>query len=374
MVTIKLVKSCKDKKTFLDFPLKLYKDNPYFVPPLYSDEQKIFKKDYYYNQTSESIFFLAFKDGKCVGRIQGILQNASNEKWKQSRIRFTRFDSINDQEVADALFKHIEDWARVLDIKQIVGPLGYSDFEREGLLIKGFDYLSTFEEQYNFPYYQNLIENYGFRKEIDWLERRLFPPKKEESEKFISLADKILKRTGLHVVEGLNIKQICDKYGDQFFKLVDETYENLYQTVPFLDEQKKEVIKAFKLILSPYYVRIIVDKNDELKAFGLCFPAIGKDLQKSGGHLTLPAIFKVLRTIKNPEGIDLGLVGVAKDMENSGITIGIFAEIMKILCDGKISYCETNLNLETNQDIQRVWEKRFPNIQHKIRRSFIKDV
>ena len=158
MITVKQVKTRKEQREFVKFPLKLYKNNEYFVPCLYMDELAMFHKNFVYNDQAESIFFNAYIDGKMVGRIQGILQHASNQKWNQKRVRFTRFDSIDNQDVANALFQAIEDWAISKGMDEVVGPLGYSDLEREGLLIEGFDQLSTFEEQYNYPYYQKLIE------------------------------------------------------------------------------------------------------------------------------------------------------------------------------------------------------------------------
>ena len=144
MITIKEVNTNKEIKEFIEFPLRLYKDNPYFVPPLYGDEKDLFKKETVYSDQAESVFYLAVDEkGKTVGRIQGILQRVSNEKWNQKRVRFTRFDSIDDQEVANALFKAIEDWAKSKDMDEVVGPLGYSDLDREGLLVEGFDQISN---------------------------------------------------------------------------------------------------------------------------------------------------------------------------------------------------------------------------------------
>ena len=159
MITVKEVQTKREQREFLNFPLDLYRGNPYFVPPLYGDEKKIFRKDYIYNDTCEAVYYNAYRDGKMVGRISGILQKAANEKYNEKRVRFTRFDAIDDQAVADALFGAVEAWAKARGMDTICGPLGFSDLEREGLLIEGFDQLSTFEEQYNAPYYQKLIEN-----------------------------------------------------------------------------------------------------------------------------------------------------------------------------------------------------------------------
>lgn len=372
MIEVRKVQTKRERKDFLNFPLKLYKACPYFVPPLYMDEKKIFSKSYFYNETSESVFFNAYDGGKMVGRISGILQKASNEKWKQKRVRFTRFDCIDDDNVAKALFDALEKWAKEKGMEELVGPLGYSDFEREGLLIEGFDQLSTFEEQYNYAYYQKLIENRGFAKEVDWLESKLYAPK-EIDPRIQRIVSIIMKREGLRVLHFDNIDQILDNYADQFFELVDQTYDKLYGTVPFIPAQRKDLITGFKLLLSPYYIRLIVDKEDKLAAFGLCFPSISKAIQKSMGHLTLPCLFRILKAKKNPEIIDLGLIGVVDKYRNSGVSWAILLEIMKMLKDGKVQHCETNLNLEDNLAIQNNWS-RFDNTQHKRRRSFVKKI
>ena len=148
MVEIRKVSTKKERKEFVEFPLKLYKNNPYFVPPLYSDEMNIFKPDYMYYDQAEAVYFNAYREGKMVGRISGILQVAANRKWNQNRARFTRFDAIDDQEVANALFNAVEDWAKSKQADELVGPLGFSDVEREGLLIQGFDWLNSVEEQF----------------------------------------------------------------------------------------------------------------------------------------------------------------------------------------------------------------------------------
>ena len=226
MVEIREVKTRKERHQFLDFVLDLYQDNPYFCPAIYSDEMHMFSKKNIYNDQSESIYFLAFKDGKVVGRIQGILQKASNLKRNEKRIRFTRFDCIDDQDVADKLFEAVENWGRSLGMDTICGPLGYSDLDREGLLIEGFDHLSTFVEEYNYDYYQKLIEHRGFEKEVDWLEFKLRPPL-EDSDRIMRISTMMLKRLKLHVVIPSSKKELIDKYADKFFKIIDDTYVDL---------------------------------------------------------------------------------------------------------------------------------------------------
>ena len=173
LIEVREVRTRKEQKQFLEFPNQLYKGNPYYVPPLYMDEAKIFRSDYTYYDTCEAVYFNAYQDGKMVGRINGILQHASNKKHNEKRIRFTRFDAIDDPEVSKALFAAVEDWGRKKGMDTICGPLGFSDLEREGLLISGFDQLSTFEEQYNADYYKRHIEALGYEKEVDWYESRI---------------------------------------------------------------------------------------------------------------------------------------------------------------------------------------------------------
>lgn len=371
MIEVRQALTRKEQKEFLEFPLDLYRDCPYFAPPLYMDEKKIFRKDYVYYDTSEAVYFNAYRDGEMVGRISGILQNASNEKWGQKRVRFTRFDAIDDQEVAKALFDAVEAWAKDKGMEEVVGPLGFSDMEREGLLIDGFEWTSTFEEQYNFPYYQKLIEGCGYAKEVDWLERRIYPIEKEEMEKMDRVSEKLMKRYNLHLSQAKNASDFIRKYGEMFFRLVDDAYEEIYGTVPFTDGMRKMMIDNFRLVIDLRFVGIILDENENPVCFGLCFPAIGEALQKSQGRLTPAAIARVLKAIKHPKVIDLALIGVTQEWGNRGVAVTLLSMFNHMIADNNVEYAETNLNLEDNHNILNMW-KRFPNVQHKKRRSFVK--
>ena len=372
MIEVKEVNGRKDIKEFIEFPLRLYKGNPYFVPPLYCDEKALFKKDTVYAEQAESVFYLAKKEGKTVGRIQGILQRVSNEKWGQKRVRFTRFDCINDQDVANALFSAVETWAKNKGMNETVGPLGYSDLDREGLLVEGFDQLSTFEEQYNYEYYQTLIENCGYEKEVDWVESKLYAPDKID-ERIERISSMMMQKYGLRLGIAKNSHAFVKQWGSEFFDILDKTYVAIYQSVPFTPKMKKSLIDTFKLVLNVKYAAVILDKNDKIVGFGISLPSIGKALQKSGGRLTPSAIIKTLKAIKNPKIIDLALIGVLPEYQNKAIATAIIGELIKFLSDGKIEYAETNLNLETNSNIRNQW-KAFKSVQHKRRRSFVKKI
>lgn len=372
MLDIREVKTRKEKRDFLDFPLKLYKDNKYFVPPLYSDERKIFHKNYMYYDQSEAKYWIIYENGEVVGRISAILQKAANEKWRQKRVRFTRFDCIDNQEVANALFKCVEDYAKEKGMEEVVGPLGFSDLEREGLLIEGFDYLSTFEEQYNYPYYQKLLENYGYDKDVDWVEHRMIPSK-ESVAQISALSDRVLAKGQIHLVKIKSLKSFIKKYRDKFFDILDKTYDHIYGTVPFTDGMKKLLIENYAPVINTNYIKCVVDKDDNIIAFGICFPAMGEIFQKTGGKLKLRTIFELLHNVKHPKRIDLGLVGVLDDAKYTGAAAVVYGEYAKQLTKDNIEYMETNLNLEDNLDIISTWSHFNPK-QHKRRRCFFKKI
>ena len=371
MIEVRPVRSRREQKQFLNFPLDLYRDNPCFVPPLWIDEKKIFSKNYVYRETCEDECWLAFKDGKVAGRIQGILQKASNEKTGEKRIRFTRFDSIDDFEVAKALFEAAENWARGLGMDTVCGPLGYSDLEREGLLIDGFDQLSTFEEQYNAPYYPEFIERLGYVKEIDWNESQLRAPSPEVAQQLRDLSEFILKRYNLHIGECKSANDFISKYADGLFEVLDHSYDGLYGTVPFTDGMKKLLIDNFKLVVNPKRTAVILDSNDKVVAFAVSFASLAKAVQPSRGHLTPLALIRLLKALRKPEIIDLCLVGVEPEWLNRGVSAVFVSGMADMFDDPRLKYLETNLNLEDNYTIQNMW-KRFDRTIHKHRRSYIK--
>ena len=371
MVEILPVTTKKQQKEFLNFPLRLYRDNPYFAPPLYMDEKKIFRSDYVYHDTCETGYFLAVRDGVTVGRISAILQKASNLKTGEKRVRFTRFDAIDDKEVARALFDAVETFAREHGMDTVCGPLGFSDLEREGLLIEGFDELSTFEEQYNAAYYGALIEACGYGKEVDWLERKVYAADPAEEEEMRKVADFVMKRYKLRFGEAKNTKEFLARYAEGFFHLLDIGYDGLYGTVPFTDGMKKMMMDNFNLIIDMKHVAVILDEKGKVVCLGICFPSLTKALQKSGGRLTPAALVRVLRAIRKPKILDLGLIAVDPAYLNCGVNAIMTAELMRMLRSDGIEYAETNLCLEDNYAIQNMW-KRFHCVQHKRRRAYVK--
>ena len=373
MVEIIEVKTKKDIKEFIEFPLRLYKNVSYFVPPLYADEKKLIK-DGGKRDIAESIFLLAKRDGKTVGRIQGIIQKQYNELHNSKRVRFTRFDSVDDTEVSGALFSAVEKWGKEQGMTELCGPLGYSDLDREGLLVEGFEENSTFEEQYNYEYYGKLCEAAGLSKETDWLEFELRAPEKR-NEMLGRVAERVMKMHKLHIAStnGLSKRAYINKYKDSFFECLDVCYSKLYGTVPISPDMQKELIEQFILIVNKEFAYFVCDENERVVAFGLCFPSIGDAVKKSGGRMTLPTLMRILKAVKKPDTIDLGLVAVRPEYQNTGVNAVILNGMYTMLFDKMTEKCETNLNLETNTQVLAQW-KYFSARQHKRRRSYVKEI
>ena len=375
-MSIKVIKveTKAQRREFVKFPLALYRDNPYFVPPLYADEMAMFTDKNAYAGTCESVFFLAERDGKTVGRIQGIIQRQHNELHSEKRIRFTRFDAINDACVARALFDALERYGAEQGLDTVCGPLGYSDLEREGLLIEGFDKLSTFEEQYNFEYYASLIEACGYEKEIDWLEFMLRAPKNKNI-MLERVAERALELSKLHVVDSntMSKKEYIDRYKDGVFECIDLCYRHLYGTVPFTEEMKKQIIDQFMMVINKKYLIVICDEQDKVVSFALCIPGFGEALQKSGGRLTPAALARMLRLIRKPRVVDLALVAILPEYQSAGVNAVMLHKMTEYLESGEIDHFETNLNLETNVQVLAQW-KYFDAEQHKRRRSYVKKI
>jgi len=374
MIEIREVKTKKEVKQFIELPLKMYKGNPYFVPPLYMSEKVLFKKVNPYTSSCDTVYYLAYKDDVLVGRISGIIQRDANEKWNRKRVRFIRFDSIDDQEVANALFDAVRKWAKDKGMTEICGPLGFNDLEREGLLVEGFDELSTFEEQYNFPYYEKLILNYGFKQEVEWVEKQIRLPKNpDDVERIKRLSDLIAKKYHLRLVQEKSIGEFIKKHRENFFKLYENTYSELYGTCPIRREVEDDILAGFNLLLTEENVIAVYNDKNEMVCFGLYLPSIAKAVQPSGGRITPAALFRVLRARKHGKVRDFAIIGVREDYRNCGVPAMLLKMAVEALEQGKVEYYETNLQLTTNLNILNLFN-RFDARLHKRRRSYLKSI
>lgn len=352
MIEVKEAKTRRDFKKFVKFPTELYKDNPNYIPPFELDEFNLTnpKKNASF-EDSEAVYFLAYKDGKVVGRIAGIICHLYNKKNNANRARFGRFDLIDDPEVAKALFEAVENWARSKGVEDIHGPLGFNDLEREGLLTCGFDKKGTYIGSYNADYYEKHVLANGYQPDARWVEWRISMPD-TVNEKCARMSKVIEKRYGFYEKKFKNAKDIIDNYGKKFFALLDECYADLYGTIPFSEKLVNQTIGMFKLIVDPAYVSIIMDKDGEMAGFGVCFSSIAEAMQKSKGRYLPFGWARLLHAIKKPNRLELALIAVKPKYQRMGVTAIIINNIMeRVIKNGNIDYCDTGNQLETNTSV-----------------------
>ena len=373
MIKVVEVKTKRERKDFLNFPLDLYEGNPNYIPPMYMDEKKIFRKDYVYNTSCDSVFFNAYKDGVIVGRVQGIIQRDANAKNGEKRARFTRLEATDEAEVFQALMEAVESWAKSRGMDTMQGPIGYSDLEKEGLLIEGFDVPGNFETTYNLPYYQQHIEALGYGKEVDYTGSFLYGPESEETlQEMEQLVEFIFKRYKLHFGESKNGADFMRKYANGIFDLMDKSYEGLYGTVPFTDGMRKLMLDNFGLVIDPKYSAIILDEHDKPVCFGLAIPSLNKAFRGTRGHITPGVALRFLQCKRHPESLDLCIMGVDPEYLNRGISSAMSLAIMKMLKENPaLRYADTCINLEDNYAIQNQW-KRFRRDIPKRYRCYVK--
>ena len=349
MLEIIEVKNKRDFKKFVRFPSILYKGNPYYVPAFELDEYNLTnpKKNASFEE-SEAVYFLALRDGKVVGRIAGIISHAYNKKNNAKYARFSRFDVIDDVEVGHKLLETAENWAREKGMQYIHGPLGFNDLEREGLMIEGFDTIGSYLSAYNYPYYQNIVESYGFKPDCKWVEWRIYIPK-EPNERVDKVASVVEKRYGFYEKKFTNKKELLDNYGKKFFELLDECYAHLYGTIPFNDKLVKQTIDQFMMIIDTKYVSLVFDKDDNLAGFGIGFPSLAKALNKAKGRYLPFGFIHLLSAIMNPKSLELGLIAVKPEYQKMGVTSIIIKNMFERMRENKkLVYADCGPQLETN--------------------------
>lgn len=370
MVEIREVRTRKERKVFAAFSAKMYQKVPQAIPDLIMDEYDNFnpKKNpaYEYCDVKQ---FLAYKEGRCVGRIAGIISHAANNKWGTKRIRFSRVDFIDDKEVSAALFKAVEDWGRSLGLVEIHGPIGFCDLDQEGMLIDGFHEPGMFITIYNHPYYKEHLEALGYGKDIDWIEYQVKMP--EANEKLDKLSQAVLQRFQITLVEPKSRRDF-KPYIKQIFQLLNDAYKDLYGTVEITQAQIDKYVNQFILFVNPEYVKILLDKNHRLVGFGLAVPSMNQAVKKSKGRLFPMGWYRILRApYAKSEVLDLYLVGVISEMQNKGLTAVLLNSMTNSARRNGVKYAETGPELETNLQVQALW-RHYEVKQHKRRRCFIK--
>jgi predicted GNAT family acetyltransferase len=373
-VEIREVETKKELKTFIKVPFEIYKGDPYWVPPLIMDDLDTFtptKNPAYEN--ADARLFLAYKDGKAVGRIIGILSHAANDKYNTKNLRFGWFDTINDYEVARSLLMTVEKWGKELGMETMTGPHGFSDLDPEGMLVEGFDQLPTISVYYNFPYYPEFVEKYGFKKEIDYLEFRSVNPQETGiPPKLLRLGERIKERSGIRVHKFKSKRELKKRTVDLFY-LLNEAFEEIYGSVPLSEKQILYYVKKYFSFVDKDLIQLAVDENDEAVGFMIAMPSLSKGFQKAKGRLLPFGWFHILRSLKDYEVLDFYLAGIKKSYRGQGIDLLMVLEVLQAALKKGVKYAESNPELETNKKIHAQW-KYFNPTQHKRRRIYRKDI
>ena len=371
-VEIKKVTTKKELKKFIRFNYELYKDNPYSVPDLYEDMKSTFSKEKNAAlEFCETDTFLAYKEGRIVGRVAAIINKRANETWDQKIVRFGWIDFIDDIEVSTALIDTVKQWGRERGMTEIQGPLGFTDMDAEGMLIEGFDQISTMATIYNYDYYPRHIEQMGMEKAADWVEMKLYVPD-AIPEKHQRIAKIVCEKYGLRIVK-LNSKKKIRELGiaHDIFRLINEAYKPLFGYSEMTEKQIDQYVKTFLPILDLRMVTLVQNDKDELVAVGISMASLSVALQKAKGKLFPFGWWHLAKALfwKRPDNLDLLLVAVRPDYQKKGANALLFTDLIPVYQKMGFRYAESNPELESNANVQNQWQY-FDSEVHKRRRCF----
>ncbi len=368
--TICDVSSPAEIKEFIKFPHKLYKSCEQYVPVLDSDEFRILTKSPSLEYCTIKMWVARDKDGNVIGRIAGIYNPRSNEFHNQQRVRFGWFDFIEKKDVAEALLTKVLEWGSELGMKEIHGPLGFNTWNRQGMLIEGFENLPPINCLYNYPYYSAIMEQLGYEKQIDWVQIKL----KADGgvpDKIRRINKMLLEKYNLRILDIKKMKNF-DKFIDNFFTSYNESFRDIDNFVPLNKSEIEQIAKEYFPKLREELTCIVVDENDNIAAFGICFPNLAKSFRKAGGKLFPFGAFHIMREFKRYDTIDLMILGAAPEWQNKGISSIYHTHIATNLERGRIKYAITNPQAENNS-AYKVWD-RYGYEPYMRRRCFIKNI
>ncbi len=370
-IEIREVTNLKELKQFVQFEFDLYKDNKYWVPPLFFDEMNTLRKDKNPAfEVCEAVYYTAWIENKMVGRIAGIIQKKYIEKWGNKFARFGWFDFIDDFDVSHSLFEKVTYWAKEKGMVGLNGPLGFSDLDYEGLLIEGFEELNTMATLYNYPYYIDHYEKLGLKKDADWVEFEIKVPK-QIPEKADKLSRIVMERFKLHVKEIKNVNKLVKEYGREVFEVIEKTYKDLYGVTELTENQIQYYIKSYFSFLSPKFIKLIFNQQDRIVGMVIAIPSLNRALQKAKGRLLPFGFVHLLKALLKPIYLDLLLGAVLPEYQAKGVDALMMTELTKSAIKAGIISAESNPELEVNEKVQGHW-KYFEARQHKRRRAFLK--
>lgn len=375
MVEIREIRTKRELKQFIQFANDLYADCPYYCPPLFFDEMNCFNAEK--NPALEVCEFqlwMAFRDGKAVGRIAGIINHRANEKWGYKHVRFGWFDFIDDPEVSRALLDTVVAWGKERGMDALNGPVGFTDFDHEGLLLEGYEYLAVMASLYNYPYYVKHVEAYGLTKEADWIELQVFPPK-ACPERIERLAEMVKQRYHVRTVKVKNSREVVKRFGIEYMDVIDAAYQKLYNFQPMTEKQKNYYKDMYFQFLNFDFVTLVVNENEELVGVGLGMPDLAPALRKCGGKLFPFGWFHLLRALnaKKMDSFSFLLIAVRPDYQDKGINALFLQDQIPIINRYGIRKLETTSMLETNTKVLSFF-MQFDHKQHKRHRAYIKAI
>ena len=369
-IEIKEVKSKSDLNRFIAFPNKLYKGNKYRVPQLHAFEKSALspKKNPAFD-FCEAKYWLAYKEGKIAGRIAGIISHKSNEIWKEKYVRFGWIDFIDDYDVSTALIKTVEDWAKLLNMEAVHGPLGFSDLDLEGMLVEGFNEIGTQAVIYNYPYYPEHMEKHGYKKDTDWVQFEVKIPEKVP-EKIQRISELVQKKYNLRLLKLKKSKDVLP-YAKSLFEIINESYINLYGFVPLTEKQIAYYTKQYFSMVNTNYIGLVVDEDNKLVGFGLSFLSLSKALMKANGNLFPFGFIPILKAMKNNDTIDLLLHAVKPKYFNKGVPAIFYANMTQACINEGVKTAITSHILEDNKPSIQMFNP-YETRQHLRRRIYIK--
>lgn len=375
-VEIKKVTTKSELKRFIRFNYEFYKDNPYSVPDLYDDMLNTFspKKNAAF-EFCEADYFLALRDGKIVGRVAAIINRRANETWNRKTVRFGWIDFVDDMEVSTALIDTVKQWGKERGMTEIEGPLGFTDMDAEGMLVEGFDQLSTMATIYNYPYYPQHMERLGLSKSADWVEMKIYVPD-AIPEKHRRISDIIAKRYNLHIRKLKSKKEVRQSgVAHDIFRLINYAYTPLFGYSRMTERQIDQYVKMYVPVLDLRMVSIVENEQNEIVAVGISMASLSRALQKAKGRLLPFGWYHLLKALmwKRPKVLDLLLVAVRPDYQGKGVNALLFTDLIPVYKELGFEYAESNPELEMNEKVQNQWQY-FKTEQHKRRRCFKADI
>jgi len=371
-VEIKKVSNKAELKKFIRFNYEFYKDNPYSVPDLYDDMLNTFspQKNAAF-EFCEADYFLAMRDGKIVGRVAAIINHRANETWNKKVVRFGWIDFVDDLDVSRALIDTVKQWGRERGMNEIEGPLGFTDMDAEGMLIDGFNQLSTMATIYNYPYYPEHMNLLGLERSADWVEMKVYIPDAiPEKHKRISAI--IAQKYKLHIRKITSRKEIKETgIAHDIFRLINKAYTPLFNYSQMTERQIDQYVNMYVPVLDLRMVSIVENEQNEIVAVGISMASLSEALQKAKGKLLPFGWFHLLKALKwkRPKMLDLLLVAVRPDYQGKGVNALLFTDLIPVYQELGFEYAETNPELEMNDKVQNQWQY-FKTEQHKRRRCF----